>query len=44
MHFVDVTYTTNIMKDLDTLGCKQIGKVIKRHGTRDPFFGVKVAT
>ena len=31
------------MRELEALGSEQTVKVLKRHGARDPFFGVKVA-
>ena len=33
----------DIMLELEKLGSEQTVKVLKRHGARDPFFGVKVA-
>lgn len=33
----------DIMKELKALGSEQTVKVLKRHGARDPFFGVKIA-
>jgi len=35
--------TNDIMKELEVLGSEQTVKVLKRHGARDPFFGVKIA-
>lgn len=35
--------TNDIMKELEALGSEQTVKVLKRHGARDPFFGVKIA-
>lgn len=35
--------TNDIMKELQKLGSEQTVKVLKRHGARDPFFGVKIA-
>ena len=32
-----------IMKELEALGSEQTVKVLKRHGARDPFYGVKIA-
>ena len=33
----------DIMKELEALGSEQTVKVLKRHGARDPFFGVRIA-
>jgi 3-methyladenine DNA glycosylase AlkD len=34
---------TDIMSDLEALGSEQTRKVFRRHGAKDPFFGVKIA-
>jgi len=33
----------DVMQELEKLGSEQTVKVLKRHGARDPFFGVKIA-
>jgi hypothetical protein len=34
---------TEVLKELESLGSEQTKKVFKRHGAREPFYGVKVA-